>query len=102
MASQGHSRAHLRQLRAEILQAEIDRLVRFQREIGGQHHRLEARADEGIEHQFADARQLAQARPQDERDVQHVAESALVCERAEKPSARNSSAMMPAITAPRR
>ena len=58
---------------AEGLQAEIDRLVGFERKVGGQHHRFETRPDERIEHQFADARQFAQARPQDQRDMQHVA-----------------------------
>ena len=42
------------------MQAEVDRLVERQRQVSRQQHALRARPDEGVEHQFTDARELAQ------------------------------------------
>src|SRR5665647_587298 len=58
---------------AEILQAEIDRLVDLHGEIRCHHHRLESWPDEGIEHQFADATEFSKSGPKDERELKHVA-----------------------------
>ena len=58
---------------AELLQTKVDGLVMGDRQGGGDHAGFQARAEEGIEDHFADARDFAQARKQQKRRLQHVA-----------------------------
>ena len=57
---------------AEVLQAEVDGPVGLQRHVGGDDPGLEARADEGVEHQLPYAAQFAEAGKQDQGNVEHV------------------------------
>ena len=58
---------------AELLQAKVDGLFMGNGQGGGDHAGFQARAEEGIEDHFADARDFAQAREQQERRLQYVA-----------------------------
>ena len=58
---------------AEGLKPEVDGLVMGQRHVGGDHSRLETRAEIGVQDHLADAADLAQARQQQERRLQYLA-----------------------------
>ena len=73
MAPDGHSRAHLLQPSQKRCRPKsIGRSARH-RQVGGDAAALQARAEEGVEDDLADAADLAQARQQQQRRLQHVA-----------------------------
>ncbi len=73
MAPDGHSRAHLLQLSQKRCRPKSIGLSKIHRQVGGDRAALQPRAEEGVEDDLADAADLAQARQQQQRRLQHVA-----------------------------
>ena len=101
MASQGHSRAHFRQFEQNVCRPKsIGWSVSSGMSVVSTTD-LKRGPTNGLS--TSSPMRLSSPRPAHRMSgICSTSLSALVCERAEKPSSRSSSAMMPAITAPRR